>query len=508
MPVSWEEALEAVSDKIRAYSFNFTVLAGGRLSNEDLYSLKDLADTVHGRSLLYSTMAGGDLVAKLGPGSQANLGLLGAGSVIVVAACDLHEEAPVWWLRVRNAIKRGAKLVVANARDTRLDQDAHFTIRYPFGKEAEAVLSLLPDAPDADELNQLIAGAEELVVFYGSDGTGYESSIRLAAACAQLIQHTGHTGKSNSGLIPVWQHANDQGAWDIGFRPEPNLDSTLEHDGVIYIAGADPAGDCPDCQKAMKKSNFLVVQELFLTETAKLADVVFPAQAFTEREGSMTSGERRVQRYYPVIDPPEGTLPDFAIAARVKQKIGRMNLDINAASQVFLALSAHTPDYDGLTYQKLSQSVDQWPIIGRQDLYYGGTSYENSQGLGVKLSSAAERGQKLDLPDVGPYKPLLGEDALVGYPVTLCYDRGTTITPSELLAQRLPGPYITLHPDMLRQLNLTAGDRVVIQMKGKAYPVDLRSDDSIPVNSALTPRSLGLPALEPVPVSVMKAQKG
>ncbi len=507
-PVSWEEALNVVSEKIRAYSFNFTVLAGGRLSNEDLYSLKDLADTVHGRTLLYSTMAGGDLIAKVGLGSKANLGALGAGSVIIVAASDIHEEAPVWWLRIKNAVKRGAKLVVANARDTRLDQDANFTIRYPFGKEAEAVLSLLPDAPDADELNQLIASADELVLFYGSDGTGYDSSQRLAAAGAQLIHQTGHAGKANSGLVAVWQHANDQGAWDIGFRPDPHFNSALEHDGVIYIAGADPAGDCPDCQKAMERSNFVVVQELFLTETAKHADVVFPAQAFTEREGSLTNGERRVQRFYPVITPPEGTLPDHAIAARVKQKIARMNLDINAASQVFLALSAHTPDYDGLTYQKLSQSVEQWPIIGRQDLYYGGTAYDNTQGLGVKLSSAAERGVKLDLPEVETSDLHLQDDTLVGYPITLCYDRGTTIVPSTLLEKRLPAPYILLHPEIVKQLSLISGTKVIIQMKGKSYPVDFREDDTIPVNAVMTPRSLGLPALEPVPVHVMKNQKG
>jgi NADH-quinone oxidoreductase subunit G len=507
-PVTWEEAIDTVSEKIRAHSFNFTVLAGGRLSNEDLYSLKELADTVQGRSLLYSTMAGGDLVARVGLGSKANLGTLGTGAVIVVAASDLHEEAPIWWLRVKNAVRRGAKLVVVNARDTRLDKFALFTIRYPYGKEAEAILSLLPDSPVADDLNKLIADAEELVVFYGSDGTGYESSKRLATASAQLIQKTGHAGKENSGLVAVWQHANDQGAWDIGFQPDPHFDTILEHAGVIYIAGADPAGDCPDCRKAMERSNFVVVQELFLTETAKLADVVLPAQAFTERDGSLTNGERRVQRFFPIVDAPEGTLPDYAIAARVKQKIARMNLDINAASQVFMALAIHTPDYVGLTYQKLSQSAEQWPIIGRKDLYYGGTSYDNHQGLGVKLATTAEHGQRLEIPDVEPPGTPFNGDSLVGYPITLAYDRGTTVTPSTLLAERLPEPFILLHPETVKNLGLTVGLPASLHMKGQSYRVIIREDESVPVNAVLTPRSLGLPALEPVLVQVTKSQRG
>ncbi len=503
-PASWEEALELVSEKIRAYAFNFTVLAGGRLSNEDLYALKELADTVHGKTVLYGTMAGGDLVSTVGLGSAANLGNLGKGDAIVVVASDLHEEAPVWWLRVKSAVKRGARLVVANARDTRLDKFADFTIRYPYGKEAEAVQSLFPDAPEADDLNRMIAEANQLVVFYGSDGTGLNASRRLSTAAAGLLTRTAHAGKPNSGLVAVWQHANDQGAWDIGFRPVEQVDDILQHTGVIYIAAADPAGDCPDCRRALGQGNFVVVQELTLSETARLADVVLPAQAFTEREGSFTSGERRVQRFFPVVDPLEGTRADYAIAAQVHQKVARMNLDVPAASQVFLALAAHSAAFAGLNYQALSRVQQQYPIIGRQDVYYGGTAYDNNQGLGVKLKTLAETGAHYDIPEMPEPAPAASTDGLMGYPVTICYDRGQTIVPSAVLQKRLPEPFIIVHPQTAEKNQWSLTQLARINLKGKACQVQIRLDETIPVGLVLIPRSMGLPCIEPCSVGMAK----
>ena len=101
----------------------------------------------------------------------------------------------------------------------------------------------------------------------------------LSIACAQLLQKSGQTGKPGSGLIPVWQNANDQGAWDIGYRPDDQLEKVISTADAVYIAGADPAGESPAFANAIEEASFVIVQELFLTETAKLADVVFPVQS-------------------------------------------------------------------------------------------------------------------------------------------------------------------------------------------------------------------------------------
>ena len=100
------------------------------------------------------------------------------------------------------------------------------------------------------------------------------------------------------------RRVNDQGAWEVGFRPEPDLEKALKGKAV-YIVGADPVGDDPALAKALKGAKFVAVQDVLETATTEIADVVFPAQAFTEREGTFTSGERRVQRFYAAV-PAEG----------------------------------------------------------------------------------------------------------------------------------------------------------------------------------------------------------
>lgn len=502
VPVAWEEALQVVSDKIRAYNFNFNVLAGGRLSNEDFYSFKELAALVNGKIYLYSQMAGGDLVSQIGLDSHTDLSQFGKETTFLVVASDLHDEAPIYWLRIKNAVKRGAKLVVANARDTRLDKYANFILRYPYGREAEAVLSLFPDASGGDEINRLMAETENLVIVYGSDGTSLKTSAALATASAQLLFQTGHAGKPGSGLLAVWQRANEQGGWEIGFKPAKDVSELLKNTGVLYIAAADPAGDCPDCFQALNQANFVVVQELFLTDTARQADVVLPAQSMLERDGSFTSADRRVQRFYPVIPALAGGLPDFEIADRVRQQVARMNLGNGSAAQTFMALAAHVPAFRGLTYPQLAEVQPQWPDVGRKDVYYGGTGYENSQGLGVKLSSAVERGERILIPDVTVEVPTFDPQLVIGVPVTRLLDRGRTIAGAQILESRLAQPTIVLHPDTAATAKLFAGGQASITVKGQSFDVRVELDESVPVGVALIPRSLGLPAVDLQPLQL------
>ena len=200
----------------------------------------------------------------------------------------------------------------------------------------------------------------------------------------------GHVGKANNGLVGVWHSANTQGAWDMGLRPVDDLAANLRQAKAVVVAAADPAGDDPRLAAAFEQAAFMVVQELFLTETAKLADVVLPVQAVTEREGTFTSGERRVQRFYPAVKALAGARADFAIAAEVARTPG-MKLEGRAVALVLLQAAAEVPAYAGMNYQKLADTHEQWPIVGRKDLYYGGTTYDNDQGLGVQLPMRSAR---------------------------------------------------------------------------------------------------------------------
>src|SRR5512135_1097822 len=133
--IGWDEVLSYVAENFKEAGSSLLALTSGRLSNEDLFNMGELANQVGGKSALYTQMAGGDLVAQLGVAQGTNLSDLGTGSAIVVVASDLEEEAPIWWLRVKQAAERGATLIVVNPRPTKLDRCAAFRLRYNYGEE-------------------------------------------------------------------------------------------------------------------------------------------------------------------------------------------------------------------------------------------------------------------------------------------------------------------------------------------------------------------------------------
>ncbi|MBI5297648.1 MAG: NADH-quinone oxidoreductase subunit NuoG [Chloroflexi bacterium] len=494
---SWTDAFELVTKNFESSRSDVVVLASGRLSNEDLFNLKSLADGLGGRSILYTDMGGGDLTALVGVGQGTDLGKLGKGDVLLVVASDLYEEAPIWYLRVKQAADRGATLIVANARATKLERFAKYAIRYANGDELKTIAGLHGDGKIAQEF----ANAQNAVVFYGGDGLGLGGTTDLAPACAKLLKDTNHIGRANNGLVGVWQRANDQGAWEMGFRPEADLASALKG-RVVYIVGADPAGDDPALALALKGAKFIVAQDILETLTTQMADVVLPAQAYTEREGSYTSGERRVQRFYAAVPVRGEAKADFAIAGEIGRRLG-LNMENGSARITFDRLAANLKDFAGLDYNKLAEVKPQWPIVGRGDLYYGGTTYENKQGLGVQLSTAAERGETVSLPEVRKDSALRPkEDELLAVPVTKLYDLGATVSSTGLLCQRIGAATISLHPEAAKRLGLEAGMRVALSFDGLGGEALVKIDDTISAGVALVPRSMGLAVREPVSVRV------
>lgn len=499
---SWDEAIGLAAGKLAEARQDAVVLASGRLSNEDLFNLKALADGLGGKAVLYTDMGGGDLVMQVGVGKGTNFSNIGnpltgtRGDAILVVASDLYEEAPIWYLRVKQAAERGATLIVANARETKLDRFAKFVIRYAYGDEVKTV----QDLGGKGKIAEAFAGAENAVVLFGSDGLGLEGSSSLAAACAELLVKTAHTGKANNGLVGVWQRANDQGAWEMGFRPQADLAKALKGK-TVYVAAADPAGDDPALAKALEGAAFVIAQELFRTATVELADVVLPAQAYTERDGSFTSGERRVQRFFPAVPPLGETKADYAIAAEIGAKLG-LDLEGRSAALAFERLAAGVKDFAGLSYAKLAETTEQWPIVGRGDLYYGGTTYENTQGLGVQLVSAVERGETASIPEVQKEAVRPKEGELLAVPVTKLFDRGRTVVTAELLKGRIGEATIALHPEAARKLGVQAGAKVQVSFDGVQGEAVVKLDETISTGVALIPRSMGLAMREPAAVKV------
>lgn len=495
--VSWDAATKLAAENFASAKKNFVVLASGRLANEDLFNLKSLADHAGGTAILYSDMGGGDLTQLVGVGAGTNIGTMGKGDAILVVASDLYEEAPIWWLRVKQAADRGASLIVANPRETKLDKFAKFTIRYAYGDEVKVV----NDFGRKSKIADVFAKAKNAIVFYGSEGLGLNGSSTLASACATLLKETEHIGRPNNGLIGVWPRANDQGAWEVGFHPVPDLETALKGKAV-YIAGADPVGDDPRLAKALKGARFIAVQDILETATTEIADVVFPAQAYTEREGTYISGERRVQRFYSAVPPKGDSKPDFAITSQVAKQMGVI-LEGSSASVVFDILANSIDAMVELSYSKLAEVHGQWPIVGRGDLYYGGTTYENTQGLGVQLLPLAQAGGSVRIPKVRKEAALRPrEKELIAVPVNKLYDRGVTINPAQLLHERVGEATVALHSTTAKRMGLMVGARVRISFDGLSGEAVLKTDDTISTGVVLVPRSMGIAIREPVTVKV------
>ena len=494
---SWDSATKLAAENFLKYKKDFVILASGRLANEDLFNLKSLADHAGGTAILYSDMGGGDITQLVGVGQGTNIGKMGKGDAILVVASDLYEEAPIWWLRVKQAADRGATLIVANPRETKLDRFAKYVIRYAYGDEVKAINDLNAKGKIADEF----AKAKNAVVFFGSEGLGLNGTSGLASACASLLKETEHIGKPNNGLVGVWQRANDQGAWEVGLRPEVELDKALKGKAV-YIVGADPVGDDPALAKALKGAKFVAVQDILETATTEIADVVLPAQAFSEREGTFTSGERRVQRFYAAVPVKGDAKPDFAITSMIAKQMGVI-LEGSSASVVFDILASSLDAFTDMNYVSLAEVHGQWPIVGRGDLYYGGTTYENTRGLGVQLAPVSQSGKSVSIPKVRKEAALRPkEKELLAVPVSKLYDRGGTVNPAQLLDLRVGEATITLHPTAAKNLGVEAGATVKLSFEGVNADLVVKLDDTISAGVALVPRSMGVAIHEPVVAKV------
>lgn len=263
---------------------------------------------------------------------------------------------------------------------------------------------------------------------------------------------------------------------------------------------ADPAGDDPKFAEKLQGEIFLVVQDLFLTPTAELADVVLPAQSFIEREGTYTSGERRVQRFYPALPRLGEALPDWGIVARLGEKLG-IELEGSTAAGVFAAITENIHAYGGLDYASLAHAPNQWPDVGGDDGFFGGTSYRNHQGMGVQLPHDAQDFNLIEVA-VEPQQLEAGADQVLLVPITYLYDRGTLNQLSEVLRPRLAPVRVRIHPDAARIIGAEDGADVEIQLNGTVHKLPVNLDEDVPEGVAFIGHSQGVPIHEPAVVKI------
>jgi NADH-quinone oxidoreductase subunit G len=310
---------------------------------------------------------------------------------------------------------------------------------------------------------------------------------------------TGHTGRPNNGLLAVWPGANFQGALDMGFSPEATerLLDVLDKLKVLFIADADPAGEDLAAAEALKafkaKGGFLVVTSLFANATTALADVVLPRLSFAERDGTFTNGERRVQRFYRAIEARVDGRAEWQAFQQLMQKLeyGRARL---AAAAVMADITKAVPHYAEMSYTNLAKVAPQFPKVGGDDLYYGGTSYKNEGGLGIQWAAAADaEDYRARLAAPKPQKkPKLKKGELLIVPVRLFYDRGVRFGKTEMTQHRVPAAYVMLNDADAERLDIASDDRVRVAVNGAAAEVVARvaGDAIVPAGAALLPLDL------------------
>ena len=254
-------------------------------------------------------------------------------------------------------------------------------------------------ADDIRSIAKAYATVDKASIVYCMGITQHTTGVDNVKSLANLTMMTGSLGKESSGLNPLRGQNNVQGACDMGGLPNvftayqpvtseaaaekfakawgvdslstkvgltiPYMLEGIENDTVkaLYVVGENPVVSDPDVnhvRKAMEKVELLVVQDIFLTETAEMADVVFPGVSFAEKEGTFSNTERRVSRVRQAVEPLGDVKQDWQIIQEISTRFG-YEMQYDGPEQIFDEMTALTPSYGGMTYERLEGQGLQWP---------------------------------------------------------------------------------------------------------------------------------------------------
>ncbi|MBA7663176.1 putative formate dehydrogenase [subsurface metagenome] len=387
------------------------------------------------------------------------------------------------------------------------------------------------------EAARLYATHSPATILYAMGITQHSHGTDNVLATANLAMLTGNMGKPSTGVNPLRGQNNVQGACDLGALPNvypgyqpvanpaikekfetawncsleatPGLTLTEIFDAAgegrikaIYLVGENPALSDPDAKhiwEALGKLELLVVQDVFLSETAQLADVVLPATTFAEKDGTFTNTERRIQRVRKAIEPIGNSKPDWWITCQLAQRMGAKGFDFDHPYQIMDEIAQLTPSYGGISYERLEGGGLQWPC-----------PTQDHQGTPILHAQMFTRGKGRFIPL--EYKPPmeLPDDT---YPLILTTERslyhfhtGTLTRKVSGLNQLLGEGFVEINPEDASALDIADGEMVkVISRRGevtaKAKITDVSPVGVVSMNFhfAETPTNvITNPALDPV----------
>ncbi len=377
-------------------------------------------------------------------------------------------------------------------------------------------------AADIERAAHLFAEADRAGIYYTMGITQHTSGTDNVCSLANLALITGNLGKDGAGLNPLRGQNNVQGASDMGCNPtffpgyqrwdngearkkfsdlwgvelsdRPGLMATEIPDAILngrvagmWIMGENPILSDPNSdhvRRALEQLEILVVQDIFLTETAELADVVLPAASFAEKEGTFTNTERKVQRVRRAVPPPGEARDDLSIinmvAARMLDTGHGHSVSTDPlyhtvpplAEEVFAEITTCWPAMAGMSYQRLEKEPLCWPCPAGD---HPGTPILHRDGFprGRALLSAITWEGPDELPD--EEYPLVLTTGRVLYQ----YHTGTMTRRSQVLEDAAPGPFVEMNPDDARAAGVRDGDEVRASSRRGSIVLPVRVTDRI-----------------------------
>ena len=360
-------------------------------------------------------------------------------------------------------------------------------------------------AEDVVAAARMYAGAERAAIVYAMGITQHTTGTDNVLSCANLSMLTGNVGKSSTGVNPLRGQNNVQGACDLGAlsnvypgyqavtseevrakfekawgsAPPPKVGLTVTEmidaagEGTLkalYVMAENPMVSDPDInhvRHALEHTDFLVVQDIFLSETAELAHVVLPGVSFAEKDGTFTATDRRIQRVRKAIEPLGESRADWEIVDELARRMGAKGFDFASPAEIMAEAASLTPIYGGVSYQRLEEmGYLQWPVPTAD---HPGTPYLHkdkfSRGLGH--FTAVKFKEPQELPDDE-------------YPLTLTTGRmmfhwhtGTMTRRSEKLHREVPDGYVEISPEDADALGI--GKSEVIRLVSRRGEIETRA---------------------------------
>ncbi|WP_028115515.1 formate dehydrogenase subunit alpha [Ferrimonas senticii] len=389
-------------------------------------------------------------------------------------------------------------------------------MRLEYRLENAAAVSGVP-AEQLLQMAKMISESKATGIYYAMGITQHSFGTNNVRAIANLQLLTGNLGGEGRGINPLRGQSNVQGACDMaalpnylpGYQKLPNLDVVdrfEQHWGVrisnepglkltemmnaistgqlhgMYIMGENPVLSDPDQEhvlKGLQALDFLVVQDIFLTETAAYADVVLPAFSFAEKEGHFTNTERRVQRLRAALQAPGEAKPDWQIIQAIANSMGA-DWDYQQVSDITAEINRVTPSYGGITWQRTETESLQWPC-----------PHDKHPGTRILHQTRFNHMDKAQFAAV-PYR-LSAELPNPDYPLTLTTGRQLAQFHTGTMTRKTPGMDLLAKPMVM--ISVTDAERLGVANSQMVRLVTRRGSVEVPafVTKRMRPGVLFMP---------------